>query len=85
MPRTRTPVTFSKCMQVSRRWGGHGLPVVPADLDGETPFRGQIGDVAHPQERVLKMSGDDGKVLGIESDESQEVHGATNLLLNFKV
>ena len=63
----------------------HGLPVVAADLDGETPFPGQIGDVAHPQERVLEMSGDDGKVVGIERDESEEVHGATNLLLNFEV
>ena len=31
------------------------------------------------------MSGDDGKVVRIERDESEEVHGATNLLLNFKV
>ena len=31
------------------------------------------------------MSGDDGEVFGVEGDEFQEVHGATNLLLNFEV
>jgi hypothetical protein len=31
------------------------------------------------------VGGDNGKIFRIESDKSQEIHGGTNLLLNFKV
>jgi hypothetical protein len=65
--------------------GGCRLPVITAGLNGETPFPGQIGDIAHPEQGILQVGGDNGKIFRIESDKSQEIHGGTNLLLNFKV
>ena len=78
MPRVRAARTRSKCMPAKPppgRLAGIRLPIEAPRREREAALARQVGEIAHADEGVLQVAGDDGEILLIEGDELEEVHG----------